>query len=116
MGSIIKSSGDITAYIEVGWLKERVFTRVLCDKNVLMKLKGKFSRVAIRRALLYDYECWPLRKAQKCQLDMAKMRMLRWMCILIMADQIPNDPCRRALGVKYNSKKYGTVDYVVWTR
>ena len=66
LGSIIQSNGDISADVThrilTGWLRLRSATGVLCDKNVPLKLKGKFYRVAIRPSLLYGSECWPLRK------------------------------------------------------
>ncbi|GKC86014.1 zinc finger CCCH domain-containing protein 6 [Tanacetum coccineum] len=44
---------DVTHRIQVGWLKWRAATGILCDQKVLLKLKGKFYRVAIRLAMLY---------------------------------------------------------------
>ena len=109
LGSIIQSNGDISAdvthRISTGWLRWRAATGVLCDKNVPLKLKDKFYRVAIRPSLLYGSECWPLRKAQARRLETAEMRMLRWTCGNTMTDHIPNDSFRRLLGVESISKK-----------
>ncbi|GJR21612.1 ataxia telangiectasia mutated family protein [Tanacetum coccineum] len=64
--SMIHKSGriedDVTHRIQAGWLKWRAAMGILCDKNVPLKLKGKFYRLAIRRAMLYGSECWPLTK------------------------------------------------------
>jgi len=38
------------------WLKWRSVIGVLCDRNILLWLKEKFYRTAIRPALLYDTE------------------------------------------------------------
>nr|GEV36256.1 retrovirus-related Pol polyprotein LINE-1 [Tanacetum cinerariifolium] len=38
---------DVTHRIQVGWLKWRAATGILCDKKVPLKLKGKFYRVEI---------------------------------------------------------------------
>ena len=120
LGSIIDSSGaitaDVTHRIKVGWLRWRASTCVLCDKNVPLKLKGKFYKVAVRPALLYGSECWSLRKFQERRLEMAKMHMLRWMCGRTMADQILNEVFRRTLGVESISKKNtGGSITLVWT-
>jgi len=42
-------------------------TGVLCDRNILLWLKGKFYRTAIRPALLCGTECWAIKRyhAQK---------------------------------------------------
>ena len=50
---------DVSHRISAGWLKWRQASRILCDKRVPQKLKGKFYRTAIRLAMLYDDECWP---------------------------------------------------------
>ncbi|GJW29669.1 hypothetical protein Tco_0046544 [Tanacetum coccineum] len=68
---------DVTHRIQAGWLKWRAATGILCDKNVPLKLKEKFYRVAIRPAMLYGSECWPLTKVQANRMEVAEMRMLR---------------------------------------
>ncbi|XP_071714119.1 uncharacterized protein [Rutidosis leptorrhynchoides] len=81
LGSMIHKSGrideDVTHRIKVGWLKWRASTGVLCDKKVPFKLKGKFFKVAIRHAMLYGSERWPLTKALEIRMEGAQMRMLR---------------------------------------
>ncbi|GJS12170.1 zinc finger, CCHC-type containing protein, partial [Tanacetum coccineum] len=84
LGSVMHKSGriedDVSHRIQVGWLKWRGATGILCDKKVPLKLKGKFYRVAIRPAMMYGSECWPLTKAQANRMEVAEMRMLRWTC------------------------------------
>lgn len=58
-------------------MKWRAATGILCDKNVPLKLKGKFYRVTVRPAMLYGSECWPLRKTLTNRMEVAEMRMLR---------------------------------------
>lgn len=95
LGFFIHKGGDIDAdvthRIQAGWLRWRAATRVLCDKHVPLRLKGKFYRAAVRPAILYGSECWPLRKVHRRKLEKAEMRMLRWICGCIMWDQILND-------------------------
>jgi hypothetical protein len=45
-----------------GWMKWRQAPRVLCDKRVSQKLKGKFYRTTIRPAMLYGVECWSTKR------------------------------------------------------
>ena len=65
LGSIIQKDGEINSNvnhrIQVDWLKWRSATGVLCDRNILLWLKGKFYRTVIRPALLYDTERWAIR-------------------------------------------------------
>ncbi|GJS17044.1 retrovirus-related pol polyprotein LINE-1 [Tanacetum coccineum] len=71
----------------------------LCDKRIPSKLKGNFYRVAIRPAMLYGSECWPITKAQANRVEVAELRMLRWPCGKTMVDMIPNGVFRSELGV-----------------
>ena len=71
LGSIIQKNGeidsDINHRIQADWLKWRSATGALCDRNILLWLKEKFYRTAIRPALLYVTECWAIKRyhAQK---------------------------------------------------
>ncbi|GJX85613.1 retrovirus-related pol polyprotein LINE-1 [Tanacetum coccineum] len=81
LGSMIHRSGrideDVAHRIGVGWMKWRAASGVMCDRRIPLKLKGKFYRVAIKPAMLYGLECWPITKAQANKVEMAKLRMLR---------------------------------------
>ena len=45
-----------------------------------VKIKGKVYRPVVRPALMYGAETWALKKTQEKKLEVAEMRMLRWMC------------------------------------
>jgi hypothetical protein len=66
LGSMLQKNGDIdedvSHRIKVGWLKWRQASGVLCDPRVPLKLKVKFYRTAIRSAMLYGAECWPIKR------------------------------------------------------
>ncbi|GJV92459.1 hypothetical protein Tco_1540272 [Tanacetum coccineum] len=68
---------DVSNRIKAAWMKWRAATRVLCDRNVPLKQKGKFYRVAISLAMLYGSECWPITKALANMVEVAELRMLR---------------------------------------
>ncbi|GKG38225.1 hypothetical protein Tco_0457448, partial [Tanacetum coccineum] len=88
---------DITNRIKTGWVKWKAAFGVLCDRRIPLKLKGKFYRVAIRPAMLY--ECWLITKAQANRVEVAELRMLRWTCGKTMVDMIPNRVFRAGLDV-----------------
>ncbi|GJZ37461.1 hypothetical protein Tco_0583652 [Tanacetum coccineum] len=75
---------DVSNRIKATWMKWRAATRVLCDRNVPLKLKGKFYRVTIRPDMLCGSECWPITKSiankPKVKTIINKMRegQLRW--------------------------------------
>ena len=91
LGYVIQSDGeidgDLTHRIQAGWLKWRSATGVLCDKKFPIRLKGKFYRVIIRPALLYETECWPIKKIHKQKMEVAE---IRWMCGNTIMDKIKN--------------------------
>ncbi|GJR28853.1 retrovirus-related pol polyprotein LINE-1 [Tanacetum coccineum] len=104
LGSILHKSGrideDVSNRIKAAWLKWRAATGVLCDRKVPLKLKGKFYRVAIRPAMLYGSECWPITKALANRVEVAELRMLRWTCGRTLLDMIPNGVYRALLEVE----------------
>ncbi|KAL6498008.1 hypothetical protein OROGR_028405 [Orobanche gracilis] len=84
LGSIIQKDGeldgDVAHRIKAGWLKWKSATGVLCDPDMPHRLKGKFYRTTIRPALLYGTECWAVKQCHVQKMNVAEMRMLRWMC------------------------------------
>ncbi|XP_070002811.1 uncharacterized protein [Nicotiana sylvestris] len=98
LGYIIQGNGeideDITHRIGVGWMKWRLISGILCDKNVSPKLKGKLYRVVVRSTMLYGAKCWSVKPYHVEKMKMAEMRMLRWMCRRTMLDKVRNEVIR----------------------
>ncbi|KAH0470061.1 hypothetical protein IEQ34_001619 [Dendrobium chrysotoxum] len=103
LGSIVQSDGeidgDVSSRIQVGWLKWRNASGLLCDRKVPLKLKGKFYKMVVRPAMLYGAECWPLKEKHNTKLCVAEMRMLRWMSGFTLRDRIRNEHIREKVGV-----------------
>ncbi len=70
-----------------------------------MKIKGKVYRTVLRPALMYRAETWALKKAQDRKLEVAEMRMLRWMCGVTRLDKIRNERIRGTTKVGEITKK-----------
>ncbi|KAF3676657.1 hypothetical protein FXO38_04199 [Capsicum annuum] len=98
LGSMIQGNGeineDVSNRIGAGWMKWRLASGVLCDKKVPLKPKGKFYIVAVRPAMLYRSECWPVKHVHIQKLKVAEMRMLRWMCGLTKGDRVRSEIIR----------------------
>jgi hypothetical protein len=66
LGSMLQKDGDIDEDVKhrilASWLKWHQASSVLYDKRVPQKLKGKFYRTTIRRAMLYGAKCWPTKR------------------------------------------------------
>ena len=103
LGSILQKRGeideDVSHRIKAGWMKWRSASGFLCDRKIPLRLKGKFYRTAIRPAMLYGAECWPVQKQHEHKIGVAEMRMLRWMCGHTRMDKIKNDDIRRKVGI-----------------
>ncbi|XP_009759062.2 uncharacterized protein [Nicotiana sylvestris] len=90
---------DVTHRIGSGWMKWRIDSGVLCDKNVPLRLKDKFYKVVVRPTILYGAECWPIKSSLVQQMNIAEMRMLRWMYGHTSLDRIRNEIIRDKVGV-----------------
>ncbi|KAL6534459.1 hypothetical protein OROHE_013384 [Orobanche hederae] len=103
LGSIIQKDGeldgDVAHRIKEGWLKWKSATEVLCDLGMPQRLKGKFYRTAIRPALLYGTECWAVKQCHVQKMNVAEMRMLRWMCGHTKKDRLRNEVIREKVRV-----------------
>ena len=64
-----------------------------------MKIKVKVYRTVVRPELMYGAETWALKKAQENKLEVAEMRMLRWMCGVTKLEKIRNERIRRTTKV-----------------
>ena len=84
------TNDDINYRIRIGWQKWQNASGVLCDKKIRVGLKGKIYRMVVRLALLYEAECWAIKKTQVQRLMVAEMRMIRWMCGYSRLDRIRN--------------------------
>uniref|UniRef100_A0A1S3XMG5 Reverse transcriptase domain-containing protein n=1 Tax=Nicotiana tabacum TaxID=4097 RepID=A0A1S3XMG5_TOBAC len=95
LGSIIQGNKyideDVAHRIGAGWMKWRLTSGVLCDRNVPLRFKGKLYRVVVRPAMLYGVECWPIKNSHVYKMRVAKMGMLGWMCGCTRRDRIKNE-------------------------
>ncbi|KAL6575106.1 hypothetical protein OROMI_012391 [Orobanche minor] len=103
LGSIIQKDGeldgDVAHRIKAGWLKWKSATGVLCDPDMPHRLKGKFYHTTIRPALLYGTECWAVKQCHVQKMNVAEMRMLRWMCGHTKKDRLRNEVIREKVRV-----------------
>ncbi|PKA63692.1 hypothetical protein AXF42_Ash016976 [Apostasia shenzhenica] len=103
LGSIIQNDGeidnDVISRIQAGWVKWRNASGVLCDRKISSKIKGKFYKTVVRPAMIYGAECWPAKKKHTNKINVAEMRMLRWMCGYTRKDRMRNEYIRKKVGV-----------------
>ena len=67
---------------------------ILCDRRISLRVKGKVCKTVVRPAMMYGADKWATKKAQEKKLDVAEMRMLRWMSGVTKMDRIRNERIR----------------------
>lgn len=104
LGSMLSKDGNINANVDhrtnTGWLKWKMLSGVLCNKSMPIRIKGKIYETAVRPAMMYGAECWPLSKHQEQKLHVAEMKMLRWAGGVTMLDKVRNDHIRGTFKIK----------------
>ena len=109
LGSTVADDGElgaeITHRIQAGWKNWKKVSGVLCDKRIGIKLKGKVHKTVVRPAMMYGAETWAIKKTEEKKLDVAEMRMLRWMCGVTRKDKIRNEVIRGTTKVRKISDK-----------
>ena len=80
---------------------------ILCDRKISLTVNGKVYKTVVRPPLMYDAETGAVKKAQEKKLDVADIRMLRWMGGVTKLDGIRNARIRETKKVGDISKKVG---------
>ena len=62
-------------------------------------------KTVVRQAIMYGAETWAVNKSHEKKLDVAEMRMLRWMSGVTKLDRIMNERIRGTTKVGEISKK-----------
>ncbi|XP_068209245.1 uncharacterized protein [Palaemon carinicauda] len=81
---------------------EKKVRGVLCDRKIGVKLQGKVHRAVLS---LLSTETWAIKRTEKKKMDMAEMRMLRWLCGVKRRDKIRNEVIMGTTGVRELSDK-----------
>ena len=105
LGATLAENGDMDAEmthrIQSGWKNWKRVSGILCDRRKSLRVKRK----VVRPAMMYGAETWAVKKAQKKKLDVAEMRLLRWMSGVTKLDRIRNESIRGTTMVGGISKK-----------
>lgn len=109
LGSVVEETGEmrkeINHRIQCGWNNWRGVSGVICDRRVPIRLKGKVHKSVVRPAMTYALEAAPLKKTEERKLDVAEMKMLRWMSGVTLRDKVRNEHIRGSVKVIEVSKK-----------
>ena len=84
------------------WFNWRGTLGVICHRRVSARQKGKTYKGVVRPPMLYGAETWPIKKTRENKLEVAEMRMLRWMT---RRDKVRNSYIRGTAKVTEVTKK-----------
>ena len=101
----VEMEKEVNFRIQCGWNNWRKVSGVICDRRVPVKVKGKVHKAMVRPAMTYGLEAAPLKKSEEKKMDVAEMKMLRWMVGVTRRDQIRNEYIRGTVKVTEISKK-----------
>ena len=109
LGGNLAENGDLDAEmmhrIQSGWKNGKRISGILCDRRISLRVRGKVYKTVVRPAMMYGAETWAVKKAHEKKLDVAEMRMLRWMSGVTKMDRIRNERIRGTTKVGELSKK-----------
>ena len=109
LGATLAENGDLdtemTHRLQSGWKNWKRISGILCDRRIRFRVKWKIYKTVVRLAMVYSAETWAMKKTQEKKLDVAEMRMLRWMSGVTKLDRIWNERIRGTTKVGEISKK-----------
>ncbi|KAK3542298.1 hypothetical protein QTP86_021960, partial [Hemibagrus guttatus] len=83
LGSTVQINGEcgkeVKKRVQAGWNGWRKVSGVLCDQKISARIKGKVYKTVVRPAMLYGLETVSLRKRQEAELEVAELKMLRYL-------------------------------------
>ena len=69
------------------------------------EINGQVYKTIVRPAMVYRAETWAVKKVHEKKMEVAEMKMLRWMCVVTRLDKIRNEKIRGSTKVGEISKK-----------
>ena len=118
LGATLAENGDLDAEmthrIQSGWKNGKRVSGILCDRRISLRVKGKVYKTVVRPAMMYGAETWAVRQAQEKKLDVAEMRMLRWVSGVTKLDRIRNERIRGTTRVGEISKQVQQDSRLKW--
>ena len=74
----VEMEKEVNFRIQWGWNNWRKVSGVICDSRVPVEVKGKVYKAMARPAMTYGLEAASLNKSEEKKMDVAEMKMLRW--------------------------------------
>ena len=71
---------EVSHRVQSGWRNWKKASGVLCDRRMKVKINGKVCKTIVRPAMVNGAKTWAVKKTHEKKMEVAEMKMLRWMC------------------------------------
>ena len=68
-------------------IKVSMYEVLLTNKDISLLVRGRLNSSCVQSSMLHGSETWPVRKENEVAIQLAEMRMVRWMCDLKLHDR-----------------------------
>jgi len=86
----------VKARIQIGWNTFRQLVPLLTNNSISLRMTGRLYNSRVRSSMLHGSERWP-EKENEVALQQAEIRMVRWMCDVMVKDSVSNIELRERL-------------------
>ena len=85
------------ARILIEW--QLVVVPLLTNRDISLIRRGKLYSNCVRSSMVHGSDTRPVRKENEVALQLAEMRMVRWMCNVKVIDRVQSKELRERLGI-----------------
>ena len=104
LGSTVQESGgcerEVKKRVQEGWNKWRKVSKVICDRRLPARVKGKVYSLVVIPAMMYGLETVAVTKKEVEEMQVAEMKMLRFAMGVTRKDKIRNEHIRSTVKVE----------------
>ena len=104
LGSTVQESGncerEIKKRVQAGWNGWRKVSRVICDRRLPARVKGKVYSSVVRLTMVYGLETVAVTKKQVEEMEVAEIKMLKFSMGVTRKDKIRNEYIRGTVKVE----------------
>ena len=104
LGSAVQESGscerEVKKRVQAGWNGWRKVSRVICNRRLPTRVKGKVYSLVVRPAMVYRLEMVAVTKKQVKKMEVAEMKMLRFAMGVTRKDKIRNKYIRSTVKIE----------------
>ena len=104
LGSTVQESGGcerkVKKRVQTGWNGRRKVLKVICNRRLPARVKGKVYSSVVRPTMVYGLETVAVTKKQMKEMEVTEMKMLRFAMGVTRKDKIRNEHIRNTIKVE----------------